>query len=214
MQDISVKIDVPAGIAPAGFLCYNDYSETVTMKAAAGEQVTLDVNIGEASWMNSYAYIDTEADGFTAAISSENSWAPAGDLVSYSFYNNNGIYDTDGWNSVGKEIYGGGNPDARSSVELPAFVVPLEPGVYRMRVKIDWCNIDPAGDADGKFGDFMANGGQIVDFMIEVVGDDTAIEEIEVENDADVIFDMQGRRLEEITQPGIYIVNGKKIFVK
>ena len=44
----------------------------------------------------------------------------------------------------------------------------------------------------------------------------TAIENVEVEN-ADVvkgIFDLTGRRVEEITAPGIYIVNGKKTLVK
>ena len=92
-----------------------------------------------------------------------------------------------------------------------------------MRVKLDWCNIDPNGDIDGKFGDFMGNGGQIVDFLLKVEGNDSSlgiedVEENEVENgDASVvegIYDMQGRKLEEITKPGLYIINGKKVLVK
>ncbi len=41
----------------------------------------------------------------------------------------------------------------------------------------------------------------------------TEIEEIEREVE-DTIYDLQGRKLNEITEPGFYIVNGKKIFVK
>ena len=43
----------------------------------------------------------------------------------------------------------------------------------------------------------------------------TAIENVEVENNAvKAIFDLTGRRIEAITAPGIYIVNGKKVLVK
>ena len=196
----------------SAFQCYNDYTETVAMKAAPGEEVAVAVNIGNASWIHSYVYIDVDGDGFTAGIAADG-YTPTEDLMSYSFYNNGGTSDNSGKNSAGTNFTG----DARSTVYLPRFVVPEEPGVYRMRVKIDWCNIDPAGDNDGKFGDFMANGGQIVDFMIEVADPNaTDIEEVEetLSPVFEGIYDLQGRKLDEITKTGIYIVNGKKVFIK
>ena len=191
-------------------LNYCDYTEDVTMIAAAGETVTLDIDI-EGSWMNAYVYIDTDANGFTASIEEGSDYIPTGDLVSYSFYNNNATSDESGWNSIGEVIKG----DARSTVTLPQFTVPTEEGVYRVRVKLDWCNIDPMGDQDGKFGDFITNGGQIVDFMLQIATP-TAIDNIECEekSDKDIIFDLSGRRIMEITKPGIYIINGKKKLVK
>ena len=42
----------------------------------------------------------------------------------------------------------------------------------------------------------------------------TGIENVEVENTVKVIYDLTGRRVEAITTPGIYIVNGKKTLVK
>lgn len=42
----------------------------------------------------------------------------------------------------------------------------------------------------------------------------TGVENVEVENEVKVIYDLAGRRVEAITAPGIYIVNGKKTLVK
>lgn len=146
-------------------LCYNDYTGSTVMKAYAGETVTVNVSNEGDNWIHAYLYIDSDGDGFTANIESNSNYKPEGDLLSYSFYNNNGSNDDHGWNSVGTAISG----TYRATLSLPEFTVPSEPGIYRVRVKTDWSNIDPAGDSDGKFGDFMENGGQIVDFMLEVV---------------------------------------------
>ncbi|MBR5893320.1 MAG: hypothetical protein IKZ37_06785 [Bacteroidaceae bacterium] len=191
-------------------LNYCDYTESVTMVAAPSETVTLDVQIA-GSWMNAYAYIDFDGDGFTASIEEGSNYAPAGDLVAYSFYNNGSNDDNSGWDSAGRTVKG----DSRSTVALPQFTVPAEPGLYRVRVKLDWCNIDPMGDRDGKFGDFLDNGGHIIDFMLQIATP-TAIEEVECEEEPQetIIYDLSGRRIMEITKPGIYIINGKKVVVK
>ena len=42
----------------------------------------------------------------------------------------------------------------------------------------------------------------------------TDVDGIESETKEDVIYDLSGRKIERITQPGIYIKNGKKILVK
>ena len=42
----------------------------------------------------------------------------------------------------------------------------------------------------------------------------TGIENVEIENNVKAIYDLTGRRVEAITAPGIYIVNGKKVLVK
>ena len=44
--------------------------------------------------------------------------------------------------------------------------------------------------------------------------EDNAVETIVVENAIQGIFDLTGRKLEAITTPGLYIVNGKKVVVK
>ncbi|MDO5461624.1 MAG: hypothetical protein Q4F44_08275, partial [Bacteroidales bacterium] len=43
----------------------------------------------------------------------------------------------------------------------------------------------------------------------------TDIDNVKEENgNVKTIYDLQGRKLSEITEPGIYVVDGKKVFVK
>ena len=190
---------------------YLDLTEVMTVNAAPGERFSVEFET-KGSWINHYVYIDFDADGFTASIEDGSNWQPAEDLVSYSFYNNGGSSDESGWNSDGEMISG----DNRSYPRLPSFNVPTEPGVYRMRIKQDWCSIDPAGDSNSNFGGTFYNyGGQIIDVILNVT-DPTGIEDVEEDLNPvfEGIYDLNGRKLNEITKTGIYIVNGKKVFIK
>jgi hypothetical protein len=48
--------------------------------------------------------------------------------------------------------------------------------------------------------------------LAEVI--DTPVDGVEVSDGEKVIYDLSGRKLAEITEPGIYIVNGVKVLVK
>ena len=53
------------------------------------------------------------------------------------------------------------------------------------------------------------------DAVLVAAGSSSSVENVNTENNiVKGIFDIQGRRIEQITAPGLYIVNGKKILVK
>ena len=186
---------------------YTDATANAVLMAAPGEELTVNVT-STGSWVHFAVYVDEDGDGFTSGIEEGSDYAPAGDLVAYSFYNNGSSSDESGWNSVGDVVTG----NDRNKPAIPAFTAPAEAGTYRMRIQQDWCSIDPMGDADGKFGDFKSNGGQIVDVILEVVVND-GIENV-VTNENNVIYDLIGRKVQNISNKGLYIVNGAKVLVK
>lgn len=151
-----------AQTATAGSNTYTDLTASTPLRAEAGETISISFSYN-GSWMNGYLFIDTDNDGFTAGVDAS-SHAPTGDLMTYSFYSGNDSNDNSGYNSAGDRITG----DPRSTLNCPNFTCPSTPGTYRMRFKVDWNSIDPAGDSNSTNGDFKTNGGAILDVMLEV----------------------------------------------
>lgn len=133
-----------------GNYVWNDHTSN-TLKAVAGETLSLTFTWG-GRYMHSYLYIDTGADGFTFGIDATDRFTPTGDLVAYSYYN--------GKNSKGETLADGPNSEA-----LPTFTAPATAGTYRMRFKVDWDNIDPAGSANITASNIA---GTVVDVMLNV----------------------------------------------
>lgn len=144
---------------------YTDATAT-RLYAKPGETVT--VNFGYAGdWMNGYVYIDRNGDKqLTYTLNADHTPAADSELVSYSFYSGNDDDDTTGWNSEGTEL----KTSARNTLNPPSFTLPadLAEGEYVIRFKVDWNSLDPGGDTNAEDGDFLVNGGAILDATLRV----------------------------------------------
>lgn len=133
-----------------------------SFKAKAGEKVS--VNTGyKGIWMSAYVYLDRDNNGkFNFDIKEDGRPAENSDLMSYSHYKNK--------NSAGTTLKDG------NTRTLPEFTIPagLEPGFYRLRYKIDWDEIDPAGNTT-ESNNIVKNGGAIIDTRLNIHGDEVTI---------------------------------------
>ena len=187
LNSVTFTSSYGAQTATAGSTTYTDLTTSTTLRAKAGENISVSFNY-TGVWMNGYVYIDTGSDGFTAGVNSS-THAPTGDLMTYSFYSGNDSSDNSGYNSAGSSISG----DSRSTLSCPSFTCPSTPGTYRMRFKVDWNSIDPAGDSNSTNGDFKGNGGAILDVMLKV--------EAEASNSYDItyVYKLNGTELYSTT---------------
>ena len=91
-----------------------------------------------------------------------------------------------------------------------------EAGTYTLNLKdivVDYAGESAIDDWGYTYYEWHAKNG-CVDKTYTWTIADTAIDGIEAENGEEVIYDLTGRRVENITDAGIYIVNGKKVLVK
>lgn len=142
---------------------YVDKTDNV-FEAYAGEEIQPVVNwAGE--WMHGYLYIDYDKDyTFSYTLGSDDYPTADGELVSYTFYSPSGSQW--GKNSKGETTENNSRLD-----DVPSFTLPesLAPGEYRVRLKIDWCHLDPCGHPDEIPNTLTGNGGNIVDFTLRIV---------------------------------------------
>ena len=125
--------------------------------AKPGETVTPTID-WKGEWMHGYAYLDKDDNGKFDVDYTNSGVTNARDLVSYSYYKDK--------NSAGKSASGD------CGVGLPSFEIDndMKPGIYRMRYKVDWDNVDPGGStATGNL--ITGNGGALIDVLVNIHAD-------------------------------------------
>ncbi len=121
-------------------------------------------------WMNGFVYIDCGQDGaFEATLNSDGSIPAGSDIMAFSYAEptlGSGV----GYNSNGTRV------NNANVLNPPAFTLPagLAPGFYRMRYKVDWASIDPAGRAEDGNG-IIKNGGAVCDVVLNVHATECAL---------------------------------------
>ena len=139
--------------------------DTPTFTAMAGENLTPTFGYS-GDWMHGFVYIDRGQDGSFEATLGEKSSIPEGsDIMAFS-YAETELGSGNGYNSAGVKV------EKSNVLNPPSFVLPadLKDGFYRMRYKVDWASIDPAGRVDDA-NSIIRNGGAICDVRINVHGE-------------------------------------------
>ncbi|MBQ8337231.1 MAG: hypothetical protein IJY44_06855 [Bacteroidaceae bacterium] len=151
---------------------YTDNTTLSVFSAKAGAQVQPTFNY-TGTWMSAYVYVDWNNDGkFEYAINDNGTPATGSEIVSYNAYQvGNTWYKSDGTTVSNGNTIGSG---------VPAFTIPAgtEPGMYRMRYKVDWNSIDPAGSST-----VISDGGGYVDVMLDVHGDKVTVSASQLNGD-------------------------------
>lgn len=189
---------------------YNDLTADV-YEAQPGSTVNVVVDYTDSEaynnkiWMNSYVYIDKDNDGQFNVEEDNVALAVSGDIVSYSFYSFDPTYDSEGWDSEDNYYTG----DDRANLQCPAFTLPKTPGDYRMRIKVDWNSLDPAGD---DIQGIIKNGGYITDITLRVLAPDAVEQLSTLRSQLSTVYDLQGRTVSANSKnSGLFIKNGKKV---
>ena len=152
-------------------LIYRDVTDHA-FTAKAGQTVTPSIDYQGGGWMNGFFYLDKGDDGqFDASFDESTHKATKGcDLVSYYYLEM--VEDKSGYKYDGTALSG----NDRNNLSTPAFTLPsdLQPGFYRMRYKVDWGNLDPAG-RNTTTNSIKSNGGFIVDTRLNVHTDKVSL---------------------------------------
>lgn len=126
--------------------------------AKPGETVNPTID-WKGEWMHGYAYLDKDDNGKFDVDYTNSGVTNARDLVSYSYYKDK--------NSAGSRASGD------CGVGLPSFKIDndMKPGIYRMRYKVDWDNVDPGGST-ATDNLITGNGGALIDVLVNIHNDE------------------------------------------
>lgn len=158
--------------------------------AKPGETVTPTID-WKGEWMHGYAYLDKDDNGKFDVDYTNSGVTNARDLVSYSYYKDK--------NSAGSRASGD------CGVTLPSFKIDndMKPGIYRMRYKVDWDNVDPGG-CTATTNLITNNGGALIDVLVNIHNDEVNLFRATEENGGGLNGDVllaDGKQLTGRTTP-------------
>ncbi len=153
-------------------MVYSNNTTSGVFSAKAGSKAQPTFNYSGA-WMSGYVYADWNNDGkFEQTLNSNGTPAEGSDVVSYNAVEIDGTwYKSDGTTTANGNTIGSG---------MPQFTVPAgtPDGFYRMRYKVDWNSINPAGSNT-----IVSDGGGYVDVMLDVHGDKVTVNASQLNGD-------------------------------
>ena len=151
---------------------YSDNTALSVFSAKAGTEVQPTFSYTGA-WMSGYVYVDWNNDGrFDYEVNNDGTPAEGSEIVSYSAAQiGDTWYKSDGTTTGNGNTIGGGVPKFTIPAGTPA-------GFYRMRYKVDWDNLNPAGDNA-----IISNGGGYIDVMLDVHGDEVVVNASQLNGD-------------------------------
>ena len=151
---------------------YNDFTADSLFSVKAGQSVRPTFGYTGA-FMNAYVYVDWNNDGiFSHNVESNGVPAAGSEVVSFNAVQLNGTW----YKSDGTTVPNGNNIAAG----VPPFTVPdgTLKGFYRMRYKVDWNSLDPAGHTT-----IVENAGGIVDVTLDVHGKTVSVSASQLNGD-------------------------------
>lgn len=187
LQAVGLTVDgtVQTTSLSGGRVYYDNVTDAVfSIKAGQSVKPTFGYKGG---WMNAFVYADWGNDGvFSCAVKDDGTPADGSDAVSYNAVQfNSKWYKSDGSTASDGNNIGAG---------MPAFTVPVatRPGFYRMRYRVDWSGMSPAGSAT-----IISDGGAIADVTLDVHGETVNISASQLNGDivlADGLTPLQNHR--------------------
>lgn len=151
---------------------YNDFTADSLFSVKVGQSVRPTFGYTGA-FMNAYVYVDWGNDGiFSYDVESNGVPFAGSDVVSFNAVQLNGT-----WRKSDGTTASNGNNIAAG---VPPFTVPAgtAKGFYRMRYKVDWNSLDPAGHST-----IVENAGSIVDVTLDVHGETVSVSASQLNGD-------------------------------
>ena len=172
---------------------YTDLTAT-PVNVGVGSVVTLAPE-WKGNWMHAYVYIDFNNDGKFDASSPDSP-----EVVAFTYCKGK----SKGENGLSTQE--NNNP----GMSIPAFKLPETKGTYRLRLKIDWDDLNPAGStAAGN--EILKNKGSVTDLLLNVTPP-TAISapQLAPTDASSPTYDLTGRQVLGKDNHGLIIIGGKK----